>query len=453
MRVLLLNPPGIRTYFRDGYCSTSSKSGYRWHPLDLLIQSGILSGYGHEVALIDANALGLDGEQTLARIAAHSPDAVLGLAGDVSWPEDVRFYRRLVAAGHAPRLYLSGDIPRFEPERTFQELPSLIATLTDFSADGLARQLCGESNAKSSGEGLRMSDGTSTPATGRRWSSPPARHDLIHRGLYRLPFHGPHPFASVLASYGCPFACSFCNTGELAYRLRDPSEVVEELQLVRRLGYRRVYLRDATANGHRAHWLETCRAITRAQLGLNWNVFCTFRPFDAEMAEAMASAGCRVVQFGIETASESLRAETGKAFDNAAAAAAVRWAHEAGMQVCGHFVLGLPGQSEEEVRATTRFARDLDLDWASFNLAAARPGTGLRSHADALGAGGGDASIDGFVEGLADLPSDRLKRIRRDGLLRFYMRPRPLAALTQDLRSRYGWRHLLQTARAVGRTF
>ena len=447
MRVALLNPPGVRTYFRDGYCSTSSKSGYRWHPLDLLVQSGILTGRGHDVAFVDANALGLSGAQTVARVAAFAPDAVLGLAADVSWPEDVRFYRRLIAARAAPRLWLSGDVPRFEPARAFHEIGGLEAILHDFTATGTADLLDGAAR----GEGLRMRDGTLTPSTERRWSSPPARHDLLHRELYRLPFHGARPFASVLASYGCPFSCTFCNTGELAYRLRDPGEVVAELRVVRALGYRRVYLRDATANGHRGHWLETCRAIAAADLGLEWNVFCTFRPFDAELAGAMAAAGCRVVQFGIETGSEALRAATGKAFDNASAAAAVAWAHEAGIRVCGHFVLGLPGQSEDDVREAARFARALELDWASFNLAAARPGTGLRTHADAHGLGGGDASVDGFIEGLADVPAVRLKRLRRDAILRFYLRPRPLGAITADLRRRDGWRHLWQTARAVSR--
>ena len=450
MRILLLNPPGARTYFRDGYCSTSSKSGYCWHPLDLLVQSGILTGRGHEVALVDAIALRLTADQTLARARGFKPDAVLGLAADVSWPEDVRFFRRLVSAGAAPRLLLSGDVPRFESDKAFREVPTLGAVVTDFTSDGPARLLEGDATL---GEGLILRDGTRTPTTSRRWTSPPARHDLIAASAYRLPFHGGDKFASVLASYGCPFDCTFCNTGKLRYKLRDPAEVVAELRLVRELGYRRVYLRDATANGHRAHWLETCRAITAAGLGLRWNVFCTFRPFDAELAGAMAAAGCEVVQFGIETASAALRAQTGKAFTNEAAVQAVRYAHEAGIRVCGHFVLGLPGQDEADVRATAAFARALQLDFASFNLAAARPGTSLRAHADAAGLSGGDASVDGFVAGLAEVSAARLRRLRREAMLRFYLRPRPLGGMLADLARPGGAGHLVAAVRAVARTF
>ena len=397
---------------------------------------------------VDAIAAKLSQQAAIDRVIAFRPHAVIGLAGDVSWPEDVAFWNALYRYLDVP-LVLSGDVPRHEPEKAFRDIQSLIGVMSDFSTPGAAILL--EDGAVQ--EGIIARDGTRSAVTERMWSSPPARHELLSQTAYRLPFHGGHGFASVLSSYGCPFSCTFCNTGTLGYRLRPVSEVISELKMVSALGYRRVYLRDATANGHRRSLLELCRAWAKEGLDLQWNVFCTFRPFDAELAAAMAKAGCRVVQFGIETDSEALRANTGKAFRNEAAYDAVRYAHEAGMRVCGHFVLGLPGQDIQDVRASAAFARKLDLDYASFNLAAARPGTVLRSEADALGLGGGDASTTGFISGLADVPADDLLRMRREAILRFYLRPRPLRAVLPDLRTRDGWRHLQHTAKALLRTF
>lgn len=447
---MLLNPPGTEIWFRDGYCSSSSKSGYCWHPLDLLVQSGILAGRGHEVALVDAIALSLTAEQTLSRIQAFKPDAVIALAGDVSWPEDVRFFRRLSNARHAPRLMLSGDVPRFESDKAFAEIPALEAVITDFITPAAALLLEEGAQAAKAAGGIHLRGCEASPLAGRTWSSAPARHDLLTRAPYRLPFHGAEPFASVLSSYGCPFACSFCNTGRLKYVLRPVAEVVDEVRMVQRLGYKRMYLRDATANGRRSALLELCHALAAEPTQLAWNTFCTFKPFDAELAQAMAAAGCEVVQFGIETESAELRAATGKPFDNDAARAAVRYSHEAGMRVCGHFVLGLPGQDEADVKRSSQFARDLELDYASFNLASARPGTPLRDTAGALA--GGDASKDGFIEGLADVSGDRLRALKRQAVLRFYLRPRPLRAMAPDLRTRAGWRHVLATVKAAVNT-
>ena len=434
------------TWFRDGYCSTSSKSGYCWHPLDLLVQSGILTREGHTIAFIDAIALDLSEGQTLARINAFAPEAVLALAGDASWPEDVRFLRRMTAANDTCRLFVSGDIPRFETEKAFRELPALEGVVTDFATTGLAQMLAGEQSAA----GITTAAGA-TPNTQKEWHAPPARHDLLTRQAYRLPFHSGAPFASVLHSYGCPFSCTFCNTGELGYKVRPVAETMEEMKVVKGLGYKNVYLRDATANGHRQSLLELCRAMAAEDLNLRWNTFCTFQPFDAELAQAMAKAGCRVVQIGFETSSDELRAASGKRFTNDAAFAAVRYAHDAGIKVCGHFVLGLPGQDLEGARATAKFARELDLDYASFNLAAARPGTELHQQAVAGGFGGGDASSGGFVEQLASVSARDLNRIRRNAVAGFYLRKRPLFAVAENLMSTSGWANLTRMVRSVSR--
>ncbi len=447
MRVALVNPPARFPTFRDGYCSSSSKSGYLWQPLDLLVQSGVLAGHGHEVLLLDAVAEGLSAEATVERVALFAPARVLGLAGDVSWPGDVRFYRRLGARLPEVPLVLSGDVPRFEPQRAFQALPALDAVLTDFTTPAVAALL----GTDAPDGGLIRRDGKPCGSVGNTWSAPPGLHEQLPR-RYRLPFHGGLPFASVLSSYGCPLACTFCNTGELGYKLRPVGEVVAELRRVKALGYSRVYLRDATANGKRAAFLELCTAWARAELDLRWNAFCTVRPFDLELARAMAAAGCRVVQFGIETGDDDLRKASGKPFANSAAEAAVRHAHEAGLAVCGHFVLGLPEQDEDSVVRAGAFARSLDLDYASFNLAAARPGTALRREADSRGLFGGDASGDGFIAGLGAVPPERLRRLKRDVTLRFYLRPRPLRAVLPDLRHAEGWAHLGAMARALVRT-
>ena len=413
-----------------------------------MVQSGILTAQGHDITFIDAIASRMSAEYVMDRIRAAKPEAVLALAADASWSNDVRFLRRLGAAGLAPQLILSGDVPRFEAQRAFADIPDAQAILTDFTDLGAAAFWANDPQPP----GIIDRTGTQHPATTRRWSSAPARHDLISMNAYRLPFHAGQPFASVLVNYGCPYSCTFCNTGELGYKLRDIGEAIDELRLVHSLGYRAVYIRDATANGQRTHWLAFCRALTQANLDLRWNVFCTFRPFDAELAQAMADAGCRIIQFGFETASEALRAETGKPFSNEAAQAAVRYCHEAGIRVCGHFVLGLPGQDEGEILASAAFARTLDLDYASFNLAAARPGTHLREHTQSGQLPGGDASNDGFVDGFTDLSQQALKRLRRQAIVRFYLRPRPIRAIVDG----FGpgtWRHLATTARAFSRAF
>ena len=56
---------------------------------------------------------------------------------------------------------------------------------------------------------------------------------------------------------------------------------------------------------------------------------------------------------------------------------AVRYAHEAGIKTVGHFILGLPGETEESLGHTIHFAQSLPLDLAQFYCAVPFPGSRL----------------------------------------------------------------------------
>ena len=98
MRVLLLNPPGRRTYVRDYLCSKTTKSNYLFHPIDLVVLSGTCAAE-HEVGVLDCMAERLDPDRALARVRAFAPEVCVMLCGAVSWDEDRAFGRRLAAEG------------------------------------------------------------------------------------------------------------------------------------------------------------------------------------------------------------------------------------------------------------------------------------------------------------------------------------------------------------------
>ncbi len=94
MNILLLNPPGKKLYVRDYYCSKTSKANYIYHPIDLLLLSGILASR-HNVDLIDAIVERLSPDNCLNRIANKRPDAIIALTGAVSIKEDIHFFKNL----------------------------------------------------------------------------------------------------------------------------------------------------------------------------------------------------------------------------------------------------------------------------------------------------------------------------------------------------------------------
>ncbi|MFM7298950.1 MAG: hypothetical protein ACKO4Q_17225, partial [Planctomycetota bacterium] len=107
MRVLLLNPPGRRTYIRDYFCSKTTKSNYLFHPIDLVMLSGRVAAE-HEVAVLDCIAEELDVASAEKRIDSFAPDALVSLVGSVSWPEDRAFLAAQAARGR--RVLAIGDV-------------------------------------------------------------------------------------------------------------------------------------------------------------------------------------------------------------------------------------------------------------------------------------------------------------------------------------------------------
>jgi len=130
------------------------------------------------------------------------------------------------------------------------------------------------------------------------------------------------PVATMLASRGCPFPCSYCVPNsvsfsrEMEYRdsqngrkpravYASPNRVIKEFKAIKQAGYPSVMVMDDQFLASKKRTLEICEGI--AELNLDWG--CLSRPDfldDEEVVHALAKAGCISVDIGIETLSQRL---------------------------------------------------------------------------------------------------------------------------------------------------
>ena len=149
---------------------------------------------------------------------------------------------------------------------------------------------------------------------------------------------------------------------------------------------------------------------------------------DPELARAMRRAGCWMVSFGIESGDQELLDAAGKGAKVEEAEQAVRVAKQAGLKVAGHFVLGLPGETEATLEKTLALAGRLPLDFEQFYCAVPFPGSRLYNTAREKGW----LATDDFArfrqdESVLDLPAlgpEEVTAYRQRAYRRFYMRPR-----------------------------
>jgi Radical SAM superfamily len=437
-RVLLSNPPAPRPTMRDYYCSSTSKAGYAWQPIDLLVQGAWLRER-HDLIWRDFAVTPAKREQALATIAADRPDVIVGLVGAAA-PGDWDFWREAQEATGA-RLVVSGDLARFAAAETLAAEPHLEGVLVDFTRPAVARLLAGEEP----GPGLLTRNGPPPPDDGGDFAYPVPPHELAWALDYRHPFL-PAGFATVMTDHGCPHHCRYCNSGAFGWRPRALDSLEAELAWLAARGRRALFIKDMTFNASRERTMRVLKLLRRTG---PWQFVCYVRPdkLDADLAVELAYAGCVMAMAGLESGDEELLAQVRPTATLEAARRGVLNLHRAGVPVGGHFLLGLPGETESQIARTVALARRLPLAYASFNLATPRVGTPF--YVAGQGVADGSSAQTRLVAGALD--RETLLDWRHTAIRAFYARPSYLVRQAwRGLRSGLLWRQARHGWRLVG---
>ncbi len=459
MRVLLLNPPADQPYLRDYYCSHSAKANYFWHPYDLLVQSGFLSNR-HEVFALDANVLGLSFDAARRRIEKIKPEAIFLLTGAACWRNDFAFMDSLNVPPSMP-VVATGDLMLSKGAEYLERTPWLTAVLQDFTVDTVATYLdLWDPNRHGPHYDLqlphlqyRTGNGIHQGPRPREttFTLPLPRVDLFPMNRYRIPHGKYRRFWSTLTDFGCPFHCSFCVSGTLPYKTRDPHNVMRELRYARDLGYRELWVKDVTFGVNRKHTQEFLHLLAKENLGFSWVALSRVDVVNEELLERMARTGCHTIQLGVESADESILRTIDKQISPQRVKQIFALCRRLGIRTLAHFIIGLPGETEETAQRTIEFAKELEPDFASFNIATPKVGTPLR--AQAIEKGWTDAQVDTLDNSTAfpsmeigSLSSQRVWELRNRAIREFHLRPRYLVRKTLGVRSVWELSRSIQNA-------
>jgi anaerobic magnesium-protoporphyrin IX monomethyl ester cyclase len=162
-----------------------------------------------------------------------------------------------------------------------------------------------------------------------------------------------------------------------SFRLRSAGNIVDEVKSIVELGYDRVWFADDCFTLDRKHLVNVCDEMIRRDADVSWECLSRVDTMNKEVAVKMRQAGCVRVFFGIESGNDCVLALMKKQVTVEQARHAVYVAKQAGLQVGAFFIIGYPGENNESVLDTVRFASGLPLDYLSFTLPYPIPGTAL----------------------------------------------------------------------------
>jgi magnesium-protoporphyrin IX monomethyl ester (oxidative) cyclase len=193
-------------------------------------------------------------------------------------------------------------------------------------------------------------------------------------------------WTSMISSRGCPYGCTFCASRKTRWVSRSAEDVADEIEYcIEKWNIREFHFEDDNMTINVKRLIKICNEIKRRNLDIRWQTPNGIRAsrIDEEMLTAMKESGCEHVTLAPESGSPRVLTEIiqkGKDFDLKYLKDCGATAHKLGLRVAAYFVLGLPGETREDMEMTISYARELakvGVDEVNFGLFIPLPGTPL----------------------------------------------------------------------------
>ena len=351
--------------------------------LGLAYVAACLKRDGHDVRAIDAKSEGLSLSAVVDRLREIDPQ----LVGITAMTHEIvlagRLCRDIKAALPECVTMVGGPHTTALPDDTLAEFPAIDVAVRgegEHTACEFAAAIDGGNprHMWSSIAGLAYRDDGQVVRNADR---------PFIRDLDSLPFPAWELFPKppngwgLYAGRGCPFRCAFCQRvlGS-RIRLRSVDSVMAEIdELEARTGQRQSWFQDETF-GVNSRWTHDLldRLIERnRRRGYVWNWKANSRANLADRAlyRKMKHAGCRMLDFGIESGNPEILRRIHKSITLTQARRAIAAARAAGLRTNAFFIIGHPGETWSTAMQTVRFAPLAGADTIAVGVMVPYPGT------------------------------------------------------------------------------
>src|SRR5690606_30517367 len=179
--------------------------------------------------------LKINEEECLKQISNFKPDIIVCAVAATNWQQDLNFVKTLREEFPKSTLYVFGDILIEKgPAEIIQKFVNGILTspvIIDFEVpqEGLRSDEFYERVNLKAPQKIELKN---------------IRHDTFIHKAYRWPFARFYQYTTIFTAWGCPYSCSYCIMSKFPNYWRDSQEIIEEMEQVKKLGIREIYIGD-----------------------------------------------------------------------------------------------------------------------------------------------------------------------------------------------------------------
>jgi anaerobic magnesium-protoporphyrin IX monomethyl ester cyclase len=191
---------------------------------------------------------------------------------------------------------------------------------------------------------------------------------------------------AIMASRGCPYACTYCcNTvlTELAggsknwVRQRKTDSVMAEIEYLQERfpDMKSMIFMDEIFTLNKKWIQEFCEKY-RARFSIPFQIFLRVETVDRETLAVMRDAGLYSIIVGVESGNERIRREVlNRRMTNQQIINVFQWADELGIETWDFNMIGLPGETEHNIRETMELNRRIKPHHVQVSIFFPFPGT------------------------------------------------------------------------------
>jgi len=187
------------------------------------------------------------------------------------------------------------------------------------------------------------------------------------------------PLSSIMTSRGCPYQCSYCATNHIWHRKvrrRSVKNVIDEVKYrISNENIREFNFLDDCFTMNKNWMLEFCDLLLRKNISINWSCISSTNFVDENLFKLIVRAGCNKINLGIESGSERILKLCNKHLNLNHAKRIFDYAHKYRISTTAYFMIGLPTETEDDIKKTQECIRQLNPNWVYLNVLIPLPGT------------------------------------------------------------------------------
>jgi len=235
----------------------------------------------------------------------------------------------------------------------------------------------------------------------------------------------------MLISRGCPFDCTFCAVHETMgkkWRVKTPELLVNEIiGLKEKYQLEGIWFKDSIFNMNKKWVEEFCNLLLEKKVDIAWQANTRIDLVDEEQIKLMKKAGLTQLDFGIESGSNQILEKLHKHIKVDEIKEKIDIAHKY-VKVFGFFMIGIPGETEEDIFKTFELAKSLKLDTSSWSIYSPLPGSTLYNEfvekgiVKKLNFEFEEIHFTKAYEGICDIPSQRIQELYKEINEYFYLK-------------------------------